>query len=292
MKQKHGRGAGAALDMLEVFGSVGVQFFDITHTNLAGEKRGFRPKQSLETAKTSMPHLVDSAARRQNNVIIRPHHPRPVLLIQLDDLSEEALAKVSPVSFLTIQTSPGNHQAWIAVQGREADADFARRLRKGAGADPTASGATRVAGTANFKPKYAPSFPIVSIEGLQAGRIASVDELRALGLVSPPQSIRLAPEALKTRKAHGGRAGKWPSYQYCLSRAPKAHGADHPDVSRADFTWCMTAIDWGWTAEETAGRLMQESPKARENGQQYALNTAINAAAAVMRRHQSSELAP
>jgi len=291
MKQKHGRGADAALEMLEAFSSVNVCFFDITHTNIEGEKRGFRAKQSLETAKTSMPHLVDSSSRRQNNVIIRPHHPRPNVLIQLDDLKGEALARVAPVSFLTIQTSPGNHQAWIAVQGREADADFARRLRKGAGADPTASGATRLAGTANFKPKYAPSFPVVSIEGLQPGRIASVDELKALGLVSPPESVRLAPEALKTQKARVG-AGKWPSYQYCLSRAPKAHGADHPDVSRADFTWCMTAIDWGWTPEETARRLMEESGKARENGQQYAIATATNAAAAVMRRHQSAELAP
>lgn len=139
MKEKHGRGLAQALEMLEAFSSVGVLFFDITHTNLEGEKRGFRAKQSLETAKTSMPHLVDSAARRQNNVIIRPHHPRPALLIQLDDLTDTALAKVAPASFLTIQTSPGNHQAWVAVQGREADADFARRLRKGAGADPTAS---------------------------------------------------------------------------------------------------------------------------------------------------------
>lgn len=290
MKQKHGRGAAQALEMLDVFASVGVRFFDITHTNIEGEKRGFRPRQSLETAKTSMPYLVDSAARRRNNVIVRPHHPRSVLLIQLDDLSETALAKVAPVSFLTIQTSPGNHQAWVAVQGREADADFARRLRKEAGADPTASGATRVAGTSNFKAKYAPSFPTIAIEGLQPGRIASVDELERLGLVSPPENIRLAPEAFKTRKTHGAR--KWPSYEYCLSRAPKAHGADHPDVSRADFTWCMTAIDWGWTPEETARRLMEESEKARENGRGYALLTATNAAAAVMRRHRPAEPAP
>ena len=43
------------------------------------------------------------------------------------------------------------------------DKDFARRLRKGTGADPTASGATRVAGSLNFKDKYAPDFPRVAI---------------------------------------------------------------------------------------------------------------------------------
>ena len=115
MKEKHGRGDSEALRMLDVFASVGSQFFDITHTNIEGEKRGFRPKQSLATTRTSMPHLVESAPRRQNNVIIRPHQPRPVLLIQLDDLSETALERLRPVSFLILQTSPGNHQAWCQI---------------------------------------------------------------------------------------------------------------------------------------------------------------------------------
>jgi RepB DNA-primase from phage plasmid len=55
--------------------------------------------------------------------------------------------------FLTIETSPGNFPAWLALPGME-DKDFARRLRKGTGADTTASGATRVAGSVNFKDKY------------------------------------------------------------------------------------------------------------------------------------------
>ena len=46
----------------------------------------------------------------------------------------------------------------------------------------------------------------------------------------------------------------------------------------------MTAIDWGWSIEDTAKRLMDESTKARENGDNYALMTAQNAAAAVQRR--------
>jgi hypothetical protein len=46
----------------------------------------------------------------------------------------------------------------------------------------------------------------------------------------------------------------------------------------------MTALDWGWSVEDVADRLMQESAKAKENGQAYALLTARNAAAAVLRR--------
>jgi hypothetical protein len=56
------------------------------------------------------------------------------------------------------------------------------------------------------------------------------------------------------------------------------------DISRADYTFCLLAIDWGWTAEQTAARLMQESGKAQENGEGYALRTAQKAADAIARR--------
>jgi hypothetical protein len=64
-------------------------------------------------------------------------------------------------SLLILTTSAGNHQAWVAVQA--CGADFARRLRQGSGADPSASGATRIAGCTNFKRRYAADFPMVEI---------------------------------------------------------------------------------------------------------------------------------
>ncbi len=57
-----------------------------------------------------------------------------------------------------------------------------------------------------------------------------------------------------------------------------------PDISRADFTFCLLVIDWGWGVEETAVRLLLESSKAQENGEAYALRKARNAAAAIERR--------
>ena len=292
MQEKHGRGDCEALKMLDTFASVGVRYFDLTHTNIDQEKRGFRAKQSLEQIRRSMPFLLDSARRRQNNVIVRPHRPAAVLLVQLDDLHADErdehnpLKRLALVSFLILATSPGNFQAWVAVENPEdaTDADFARRLRKGAGADPTASGATRVAGSANFKRKYEPDFPIVAIEAAHPGRIITRGALEALGLVAKPERVNLT----MRRNPQHGRAGKWPSYQYCLDHAPAAHGEDRPDVSKADFTWCMTAIDWGFSVEATAARLLEESEKARENGSQYAMNTATNAAAAVQRRHHAT----
>jgi hypothetical protein len=43
----------------------------------------------------------------------------------------------------------------------------------------------------------------------------------------------------------------------------------------------MLAINWGWSIEDTADRLMQESGKAQENGPGYALRTARAAARVV-----------
>lgn len=283
MNGKHGRGAGEeALRMLDIFASVDVQHFDITHTNIQGEKRGFRSMQSLAQTRNSMPYLLESAPRRQNNVIVRPHSPPSVLLVQLDDLNAERIERVREISFLILATSPGNFQAWVAVQNAQgsSDIDFARRLRKGAGADPTASGATRMAGTRNFKSKYAPDFPIVKIAEAQPGRVVTRDQLEALRLVAQPEATATAYPVRATRRARG----RWPSYAHTLARAPLAHNSDAKDISRADFTWCMIAIDWGWSVEDTAARLLEESPKAQENGAAYAQLTAQNAAAAVERR--------
>jgi hypothetical protein len=175
---------------------------------------------------------------------------------------------------------------------KEAPQDFARRLRKGAGADPTASGATRVSGSLNFKTKYAPAFPLVAITQTNPGNIASTAQLESAGFVAPAEE---APRRVSNRVSEYRGPRKWPSYQRCLDGAPPVHQGDRQDVSKADFTWCMTAIDWGWPVEDTANRLMEESSKAQENGEGYALATAKNAAAAVDRergRRQSLKPQP
>ena len=147
-----------ALAMLEIFRSLGVESFDLTLTDLAGEKVGYRPGRRLEALKQIMPTLLAEATLKQQNVIIRPPKKTGTAreLVQLDDLQDDAAARIQPHAFLIIRTSGsegnGNYQAWVAVN--DAQEDFARRLRKGAGADPTASGATRVSGIPNFKAKY------------------------------------------------------------------------------------------------------------------------------------------
>jgi hypothetical protein len=46
-----------AFRMLDTFASVGATHFDLTHINIEGEKRGFRPQQSLGQLKKSLPRL-------------------------------------------------------------------------------------------------------------------------------------------------------------------------------------------------------------------------------------------
>ena len=276
-EEEETRAAEPAAAMLDAFASVGAQRLDLTFTDAAGEKVAYRGNRSLDQLRPAMPSILQEAAERHHNVIVRPRSA-DATLIQLDDLGEDAAARLRPASFLLLRTSHGNYQAWVAVA--DGDAGFARHLRKAAGADLTASGATRVSGSLNFKEKYAPSFPRVETVHVNPGRIVTRAELEALG-VAPPE--KTAPAATPDPRRRPSAKG-WPSYQRCVDNAPPARSGDRPDISRADFTFCLLALDWGWALEETAARLMQESGKASENGEAYALRTAQAAAAAIARR--------
>ena len=206
--EKHGRGAEQAWQMLDTFASLGVHAFDLTQTDIDGHKRDFRPAASLEVIRRWMPYLMDSAIQYQHNLIVRPKRATTEL-VQLDDLSGALLERVKTAAFLILTTSPGNHQAWVAVE--ECAADFARRLRQGSGADASASGATRVAGSVNFKRKYAPDFPSVSLLEATPKRTVTRAELGSLGLVAAPDPI-IRPG----RVSLGWGAKQWPSYERCL----------------------------------------------------------------------------
>jgi hypothetical protein len=270
--EEEARAGGPAAGMLAAFASVGAERFNLTLTDISGGKVGYWGNRTIDQLRPAMPGILQEAAERQHNVIVRPRSSGATL-IQLDDLGEDAARRLRPVSFLVLCTSPGNFQAWVAVA--DGDADFARQLRKGAGADLTASGATRVSGSLNFKEKYAPAFPRVETVHASPGRVVSRAELDALGVVAPEEKANPA----VTHSQRSGSKG-WPSYQQCLEH-PNAQKDGRPDRSKADFTFCVLAIDWGWSVEATADRLMQESGKAQENGEAYAQRTARAAARVV-----------
>jgi hypothetical protein len=148
-----------------------------------------------------------------------------------------------------------------------------------------------VAGTSNYKRKYVPEFPTVTIRDTVPGRIMTAGQLEALKLVAQPEPVIILPSSparVSQRSEAAIRARKWPDYDRCLQSAPPNHGNTGPDTSRADFTWCMTALDWGFDIPETTAKLMEVSGKAKENGPRYAALTAQNAAAAVERKGQKA----
>jgi hypothetical protein len=219
-----------------------------------------------------------------------------VAFVQLDDLNSEQLDRVRPAVFIIHATSPGNHQTWIAVsgipEGKEAFKEFTRRVRKAVGGnDKSASHATRVAGTENFKTKYAPEFPTVTIVETHPGRVMTPEQLEVLGLFAPTEPVA-APPLKFTRRVEksSGNDRQWPSYERALAGAPQ--GQDGPDRSRADFWWSYLALQRGWCSEDTEAKLLEVSEKARERVRLgdpgYVHVTVTNAAAWLERgRHKS-----
>lgn len=271
-----------ALDLLNAFASVGVKAFDVTLTDLEGKKlpKGFYCNRSVHQLRHLIRPLLRDVTAHQHNVILRPRPPAGTELVQLDDLAESEIDPLVPVSLVVLQTSPGSYQAWVAVQGPASD--LHRRLRQGTRADISASGATRISGSRNFKAKYAPCFPTVKLLVCHPGNLVPPSALEKRKLLAPPHPVKSAASGMARSSA---KQRRWPSYQRCVQAAPSVLGGeDRPDISKADFTWCMIAIDWGWSVTATADRLMEESRKAQENGKHYALRTAQNAAAAVARR--------
>ena len=159
-----------ARQMLDAFASVGATRFDVTWTTRSGDKDEFR--RGMQPCR-SCPHNARHARCRDHQRAQcdrAPAWPRHRFL-QLDDLAADRLPAIAPAVFLALETSPGNFQAWLALPGSE-DKDFARRVRRGTGADATASGATRVAGSLNFKDKYAPDLSAREDPSGAAGRMA------------------------------------------------------------------------------------------------------------------------
>jgi hypothetical protein len=288
---------GKALTMLGAFASVGARAFDLSLTDLTGAPvKGLqRPGKSLEEMRHSIGRVLHEAEHNRHNVIIRPRSAT-ALLIQLDDFTAEKAAQVEPCAFMTVCTSPGNYQVWLAISDgpqesdREAAKQFRTHVRRGAGADHSATGAVRIAGSKNFKQKYAPAFPIIELTRVDVGRTVTTAALEKAGLLIPREAPAIQPPAGVPRSnppARPARGRYWPDYQQALRGAPLKSDGTH-DRSLADFMFCKWAVERGWSIEETAEKLAEVSAKAQERirlkaDASYTLLTARNAAAAVER---------
>ena len=261
--------------MLSAFASVGARLFDLSLTDLNGAPvRGLqRPGRSLEEMRRLIGCVLHEAERNQHNVIIRPRSAT-ALLIQLDDFTAEKAAQIEPCTFMTVCTSPGNYQLWLAISDgpqesdREAAKLFRTRVRRGTGADHFATGAVRIAGSINFKQKYAPAFPIIELAQVHADRTVTTAVLEKAGLLisrEAPPSLPPAtvPPSVTQQKVQASGPWHWPDYQQSLRGAP-LKGDGTPDRSLADFMWCKWAIQRGHGIKQTAEKLTEVSAKAQE----------------------------
>lgn len=265
-----------AKEMLCLFASVGAHHFDVTLKNERSGKTIFDRGRTINGLITSLPSLLSRAVLEQIDIIIRPLSNTP--LIQLDDLTPTNIERVKEFAFAIIETSRGNFQVWLAVT--DANEETARRLKKATGADATASGAVRVCGTKNRKPKYAPNFPTVRVIESQPGRTTTQTELRAGGFLNEAEEPKTTPP----RAPRFFQSRAWPDYARCLRDAPTRNRSEEKDTSRADWQFALIAADRGFTAQEIAAEIMNLSEKAKQEGQRYAERTAQRAFQSVMKK--------
>lgn len=292
-----------ALAMLDAFRGVGATSFYLTLLDIDENEQGLGWR-SGEELRRGLSARLEAATRQKKNIVIRPRSTTS-LLAQLDDLDDEEAARIGQHGFMTVRTSPNGYQVWLAVSDgpkeKEAAKQFRKRIRKGAGADKSATGAVRLAGSLNIKPKYAPDFPVVTLSLVNPGKTATVAEIEAAGLLAAPETVtpaRSVPQ-LKTPKPRPDAPRHWPDWTRALAGAPLKKDGSGPDRSMADFMFCKWSAERGWQKEEIAAKLLEVSPKAQERAARadegYATLTAENAFNVVEReraRRQSVKSTP
>jgi hypothetical protein len=185
--------------------------------------------------------------------------------VQLDDLDQSgpgsSAARSGRPLFSPLQTTPENHQAWVALSGitdPPNSKDFRPQAQERLGRRCDRSGATRVAGTTNYKCKHDPDFPKSPFWIPSPAVLSTPAHLEASGLVAEPEPRKTGDgrplpvsrgheKAVRTRTLAG------------LSATPGSGSAQsrqyRPGSQASRFVRCITALDWGYSTEETANKL-------------------------------------
>ncbi|MBV9506488.1 MAG: hypothetical protein JO323_15945 [Acidobacteriia bacterium] len=287
--------------MVDLFTSVGATRFIVTNTDIndnliwppsylksMGRHRARREDAHFtpRALQHSLAHMLSlasihrrytlpdgRAAEAGENLMLRPMSDN-ISFVQLDDLNAEQLDKVRQAAFLIHRTSPGNHQAWLAVADYHGEDRllYARVLEALGAGDHSATGCTRIAGSENWKEKYLPFPPMISIVEGAPGRVMTPDKLTAMGLLKEPDPAlatdihvgpKTSPRAQALRVSLPGNR-TFPSYEMALAGAPRNATGTGPDRSKADYWWCYLAAQRGFSVNEIMTELERRSPKAQE----------------------------
>jgi len=233
-----------------------------------------------------------------NDVYIRPAGEHGLVLV--DDLKPQALERMKAEGFApaaTIETSPGNYQAWVKLSDKPLSADVrriaAQGLAKQYGGDPNSADSRhygRLAGFTNQKPQHARDGrqPYVLAHDCpgKAARAAPAYLERIeqhLDRATAQQEREKRLEALETAKpgGYGSQYDPVKEYQRQAQRLMQRYGKE-ADFSRLDW---MIATDMAksgrFTAQDIEKGIRECSPhvESRKAGhvEDYARRTAANA---------------
>lgn len=231
-----------------------------------------------------------------NDVYIRPAGEHGFVLV--DDLKPQALERMKADGFAsaaTIETSPGNYQAWVKLSDKPLSAEIrsiaAKELAKAFGGDPNSADSRhygRLAGFTNQKPEHTrdgrqPYVLAHDCPGKAATAAPAYLERIGQGLdKAEAQKERLKRlKALQTAKPGYGGSDPVREYQRQAQRLVTKYG-NGADLSRMDW---MIATDMAksgrFTVQDIEKGIREGSPnvESRKAGhtEDYARRTAANA---------------
>jgi hypothetical protein len=255
----------AAVQCCNLFGVKEVKVTMLDDKKLKGSRPELYETLSLDEMRAWLPDLLKRNEERHESLIVRPvaHH-----LIQVDDCDRDMVERLKPFAFLVVETSPDNFQVWLALpletSKAERDAVRHRLLTELGTADKSASGALRLPGSLNTKPKHRQadgSFFRVRIAHTSPGRFVSIAEFEAAQLLIPNSTDSTAKQA-PTQSTKNRVARTFPDYTRCVAEAKRKDDGE-PDLSDADKNWCILSLGRGWSRADTEAKLMEHRDKAK-----------------------------
>lgn len=216
------------------------------------------------------------------DVYIRPARSVPNRLILIDDLGLGTLARLQAGPYpaaVTVQTSPGNYQAWVKLN-EDAPADIrrevARHLAREYGGDPNSADSAhygRLAGFTNRKPEHidtAGRSPFVLLDSYNGKAATMADELVQIALemierdreqgrnmaALVQQQARAMPQASQAPQS-AQELERW--YQNLWRSLQAQFGKDF-DASRADWMAAVAMFRRGFDFYAVAQAIAQHSP--------------------------------
>ncbi len=294
--QKTDTAADQAAATVEAFQSVGATRFKVVFLNAKPVSGQSACVGSEEVSAANLLAKVESYIKRSEqqseSVCLRPQDGA---LIQIDDSDASTLALLQPFSFLTIETSPGNFQAWIALhpdtnedKRREIRDRLLRRLKE-TGANGGAFNSVRLPGALNAKEKYRASmgeYPRVKLVRVMRGRFVTQIELEHAGLLA---AVEVKP-IVKTpqRYTSANLPDRFPDFNEYLGKK-WLESESRPDRSSAEIAWSCAALRKGFPEYAVADELRRVSLKAQGRRDNYVEKTVAAAASWLATQPQTDQ---